>query len=175
MTSFVSGEGKTLNCYAFAQSLAVSGLRVGIVGADPRTLRHMMRSFPNTPRTVRKFVTPLDSHEVDVDVFANEYNVDLIPLSDKGGQRLELYKVGSFPLFIEGLKNEYDVILIDGPAILVDVDSLMMARYVDKLILTVRYRSTSAGKIREGLRKLEVHKASESGFLLSGVPEPRGR
>jgi tyrosine-protein kinase Etk/Wzc len=63
---------------------------------------------------------------------------------------------------------EYDIVLLDAPAILAVSDTAIMAPVAGSIFLVARYGDTRSGEISESVKRLEQSGASVTGVLLNG-------
>ncbi|RTR25495.1 tyrosine-protein kinase domain-containing protein [Deinococcus radiophilus] len=116
-------EGKSVITSGLAATFALRGMRVLVVDAD--IFRHRQRQLL-APEGQPLQIIPLDDTELWVSV---QYQTDLLNLR-RGHLNPEALLQS-----IEGLRQNYDIVLIDTPPILKVADTLALARRVDGLVL----------------------------------------
>ena len=78
-----------------------------------------------------------------------------------------------FADLLQSLRNHYDVIVLDTPAVLAISDSRIIARHADAVVFAVRWDSTPPEAVFEGLSELRAVGASISGLVFTRVDSSR--
>ena len=77
--------------------------------------------------------------------------------------------------FIGVIAQQFDLVILDLPAILPTADALALAPAVDSYILVVAWGATEAGQVAQAMRKMPDVSERLLGAVLSGAPsEPQG-
>ncbi len=174
IASASSGEGKTTTIGNLAVTYAQEGKKVLVMDTDLRKPAvHLMFNVPN--------------HVGLTSVLSSQYKVTEV-LRETGVEGLHVLSSGPIPpnpsemigsrkmtALLEGLKEEYDVILFDTPPVLTVTDALIISSLCDGVILVV-----NAGKVKKDLVKkakahLEHVNARILGAVLNNVQVPKSR
>ena len=174
IASASSGEGKTTTIGNLAVTYAQEGKKVLLMDTDLRKPAvHLMFNVPN--------------HVGLTSVLSSQYQVAEV-LRETGVEGLHVLSSGPIPpnpsemigsrkmtALLEGLKEEYDVILFDTPPVLTVTDALIISSLCDGVILVV-----NAGKVKKDLVKkakahLEHVNARILGAVLNNVQVPKSR
>jgi len=174
IASASSGEGKTTTIGNLAVTYAQEGKKVLVMDTDLRKPAvHLMFNIPN--------------HVGLTSVLSSQYQVTEV-LRETGVEGLHVLSSGPIPpnpsemigsrkmtALLEGLKEEYDVILFDTPPVLTVTDALIISSLCDGVILVV-----NAGKVKKDLVKkakahLEHVNARILGAVLNNVQIPKSR
>jgi succinoglycan biosynthesis transport protein ExoP len=157
VTSAQRGEGKSTVCANLAVTIAQSGRRVIIVDCDMRLPNvHRIFNLPN-----KRGLTSVITNEVALE--------DAI--LDSAFPRLQVLTSGPLPPnptellgsqqmvdLLNALREEYDHVLLDTPAMLSVVDAAVLVPYTDRVIWVVSLAQTRRGDVDTVRRQLaNVH------------------
>lgn len=156
LTSCLQGEGKSLTLCNLALAMAATGKRVVLVDADLR--RPRMHRYLNLPNAVgvstvlagrTEVAKALHTRLVGTSVITKGPDGEVDGAQD-GANRLHVLTSGPLPpnaahtiaskrfaLLIDELKAQFDMVLVDAPALLAVGDSAAIARVVDGLVFLV--------------------------------------
>lgn len=171
ITSSIKGEGKTFVSFNLGLTLAHSGKKVLLVGADLRNPQ-MQRFIPES----RSF-NGLSDYLVDPTRDLNE----LIQASGFHEQ-LEIMASGNIPPnpaellgredlkeLIKKLESLYDYVIIDSAPTMPVVDSFLITEHVDLNLFVVRANYTDRKLLDFVLHAKKEEKLGELGIILNGV------
>jgi succinoglycan biosynthesis transport protein ExoP len=169
VTSCVAGEGKSTTVRSLAISTARSGQRVLLIDAD---LRH--------PSTSKYFRADTGSGLVDVlsgiasfdDVALTDNSITLLPAGTKSENPTDLLSSERMTRLVQGLREKYDWIIIDGPPLEPVIDARVLSNLADKVLFVVRWKTTSRETVA---RNAEIFVASKKlgGIVLNMVDETK--
>ena len=71
---------------------------------------------------------------------------------------------------IEQLKTLYDVVILEGPALLAAADSIIVAKAADSCIYVVEHDRTERSTVQDGLGLLHEMQVPIEGVVLNKVP-----
>ena len=172
VTSAVRSEGRTTGVCNLALAFAESGLDVVLVEADLRNPR------------VADYLG-LDDGAGLSDVLAGEAEVpdvirnwrgklDVVLAGQSNSSPGRLLASAVLTDIINRLRPDYDVVLIDVPAVLGFSDAAAVATAADAVVLVTRYGKTRKGDVRRAVDLLKVAAAEPDACILTGVrPAPR--
>ncbi|WP_164116024.1 polysaccharide biosynthesis tyrosine autokinase [Sphingorhabdus sp. Alg239-R122] len=166
MTSSQPAEGKSTSAIAIAESFGRAGKRVLLIDADLRIPSlHGYLGLHNNGGFV-SVLTGNSSLEREVQ---NPEGVSFQFLScgPIPPDPAELMVTGTIRRFMEQHKDQFDVILIDGPPVMGLADSPQIARAVDGAILVVEAGKVHGGQTKTAMRRLGDANANILGVLLT--------
>ncbi len=111
---------------------------------------------------------------LDAPPLPNGTGLNILPAGDTASASPELLEGTSFRNMLNQFENEYDVVLIDAPPMMVASDALMLARYVDASMLVVQAPSERRGMVGRFLGQLSNQRADMIGVVLNRVRSARG-
>ena len=182
-----AAEGKTLSAVNFALASAHSGLKTLLIDADMRRpaiyqifgakkepgLSDVLAGKTNWRDAVLESAD-LMLGGIDFDSFMRFPGIENLKLLNSGTTPeniIDIMDSADWPALMDGLKSEFDVIIFDAPPVLLFVDSILLARHTDGVVLVYK-----AGKIaRSALRraKEQITGGSQTarmiGVVLNGV------
>lgn len=168
ITSPLSGDGKTATAANLAIAIAQSGERAVIMDADfHRPKQHTIFGTPNDVGLSNVLLgqAPLE----DVVLTTPIPRVDIIPSGPLPQNPYELLNSHEFRDIFEVLKNHYDHVIIDSPALLALADSLVLASVADATVLVARVHRTRRGAFEEAVASLALADARILGVVVTDV------
>lgn len=164
-------EGASTVSLGLARTMSAHGERVVVIDCDLRQ-RTLTNSLALTPElgiweAVSGQVSLHDALYMD-----DEHETAVLPAT-RGGVFRELFAGRQFFDLIEKLKREYDCIILDCPPVLSSVDTRMIARAADGVLLVVHWGRTPASAVETAgsiLGKLGL--PLPIGVILNRVPRP---
>jgi succinoglycan biosynthesis transport protein ExoP len=94
-----------------------------------------------------KVIRPLDGH-----------NVDVIPAGTVTGPIHEVFRSTRLPQLLSELRDRYDYVILDTPPIVPVVDSALLSRVVDGVLVVVAANKTPRKLLEEALNELDPAK-----------------
>lgn len=172
VTSSTSEEGKSFMAANLALAAAHVGRRVLLVDADMRRPRqHRIWETPNLlglsnilagqaqlKNTVQE-VSPL---------------VDLLPVGKIPPNPVTLLDSQRMADLVEEASNNYDFVIIDTPPLTAVTDPLIIAKYVDGLLLVVRPGKVEYPAMKSAKSLLNQAKVPILGMAVNGISEESG-
>jgi len=172
VTSSTSEEGKSFMAANLALAAAHVGRRVLLVDADMRRPRqHRIWETPNLlglsnilagqaqlKNTVQE-VSPL---------------VDLLPVGKIPPNPVTLLDSQRMADLVEEASNNYDFVIIDTPPLTAVTDPLIVAKYVDGLLLVVRPGKVEYPAMKSAKSLLNQAKVPVLGMAVNGISEESG-
>lgn len=169
VSSAQSSEGKTTSSINLAASLASAGGRVVIIDADlrrPSMHRHFGRRR-ELPGLVEVITGQRALEEVEIrDVVKR---ITYIPSGRIPPNPAELLGSLEMASLLDELSARYDYVIIDSPPVLPVTDAVILARYVDGVVLVVKSGNTPRRVVRDATQRLRVAGARFLGTILNDV------
>jgi succinoglycan biosynthesis transport protein ExoP len=168
VTSTRPSEGKSFFASNLAACMAKHGLRCLLVDTDlrrPTLHRHfdlrndkgLIRWYENQSQAQAQSQSQAQSLLDDPDLAIQTIAEDFHFLRAGGSTKktTELIDSVAFERLMSGLKQSYDVIILDTPPVSVFTDSLFLAEFADEVVYVARYNEVSRQKARHFIRKLD--------------------
>jgi capsular exopolysaccharide synthesis family protein len=167
-------EGKTLTAINLALSFALEGSSCLLISADlrrPYTLTQF-RQTKDTKRT--KGICEYLNEEANIDdaIFKSNFNnLDLVPTCARAKNPTKLLKSERFKALVEKGKADYDIVIIDSPAILPVVDTSIISSHVNAALFVAKADKTATHDIENSLSRLEHVNCPIVGIALNGIKD----
>lgn len=168
VTSSTPGEGKTTTIANLAITFAQSGSRVLIMDADLRKPRvHKVFHVPND-RGMTTVLSRLYSYSECIvgSVVDNLYILTSGPIPPNPSEMLSSNAMKSF---LEQVKQDFDIILIDAPPVGVVTDAAIISTIVDGTILVISSGHVEIEAAQRAKELLEKVNANILGVVLNKV------
>jgi capsular exopolysaccharide synthesis family protein len=168
VTSPGPGEGKTLISSNMAIAMAQSGLKTLIVDNDLRRPRvHKALGLKNA-----KGVSEIAIGEATLEetlLPSGIENLWVLPAGDIPPNPTELMHTARFEKLIEELSQKFDRVILDSPPIGAVADALILSRFVDAVLLVVKYGTTRRETFRRSIDQLDAIGAPLMGCVLNDI------
>ena len=146
ITSSCSGEGKTFVAMNVAESLALLGKKVELIGMDirlPMLAQNLgLPSAPGVTNYLSDDTTTIDS------LIQRSNNCDVIVAGPVPPNPSELLLSERVNVLIEDLKKQYDYVVIDSAPIGLVSDTFSLTKYTDVTLYVTRANYTKRGFIK---------------------------
>ncbi|MGB7842251.1 MAG: polysaccharide biosynthesis tyrosine autokinase [Salinimicrobium sp.] len=171
VTSTVKGEGKTFVAFNTALTLAYSGKKVLLVGADlrnPQLQRYESgaRSFQgvsdyliNDSLELNKLITTSNAHE----------NVDLLASGTIPPNPSELWRRKKTATFFKELEGKYDYVIVDTAPCMLVTDTFLINKFADITLYVTRAGYTEKKLLNFALDAKKDGKLHNVSFVLNDV------
>lgn len=172
ITSPSSSEGKSSTAMNLALSFCQAGKSVLVIDADMRRPR-LHQVFDTDPK--RTGLSALLAGEAEIDDA-------VIPQPDGAPESMSIMVCGDIPedpaekldshalrKLLLGLKERFDIVILDSPPILPVADPLILARQVDGVIMVSRCEQTRRGELQRAMGSLMQSDANMLGVVLNEV------
>jgi capsular exopolysaccharide synthesis family protein len=176
LTSCEEHSGKTTIISNLALSLINADKKVLIIDADLKrcTLSDMFDIPRNSPGLSSFLERDLPNIPIKnlSNVFGRsikEKYLNILPAGDVSENSSELLQSAKFLELIKALKSSfYDYVLIDTPPITRVIDTLILGRIINNVILIVRDNLSFLESVEEGLKELKNEKINIIGVIANG-------
>lgn len=170
ITSPSPSEGKSTTTSNLAVTLANMGRRVLLIDGDIRSPRiHNLFGLENTDG-LTTMLTQIGLSNNVTDNFIRETSVPNLHVLTSGPtlhSGADLLFSTSMPALIARYRNEYDMVLIDTPPMLVMPDARALARAADAVVLVVRAQKTTRSAIQAAYRRFVEDRTPVLGVVLN--------
>ena len=163
ITSALPKEGKTVTAVCLARVLALSGSRVVLVDCDLRRRSATAALAPGAKAGLIEVLNGKVSLESAIRL-DEATGAHILPLSDRAHLARSPFETEAMDDVLAKLREIFAVVLLDTAPILAVVDTRMLVRKVDALVLLATWRSTPAKAVRAA-----VHMINSVGGRVTGV------
>jgi tyrosine-protein kinase Etk/Wzc len=160
--------GKSFVSVNLAAIIAQAGQKVLLIDGDMRKgyLNKMLRMAPENglSELLSARITSNDAiHSTEVE------NLFVIPRGQIPPNPSELLMHANFSSFLDNVKDEYDMIIIDTPPILAVTDAAIVGRQVGMSLIVTRFGLNSAKEIEVTKRRFEQNDIQLKGAIFNAV------
>lgn len=174
VTSPTAEEGKTTTLCNVAATLADAGQRVIIIDCDLRKPRiHTFFELSNE-YGVTDILFKNDDYKKFMHKSYHE-NIDIITSGKIPTNPSELLNSASMKKFIDVLKDNYDYVFIDTPPVVPVTDAVIMASYIDRVMLVCSSGELEIELGKQAKASLDSVGASLLGIVLNKLPVNKKR
>ncbi|SAL77633.1 tyrosine-protein kinase involved in EPS biosynthesis [Caballeronia choica] len=167
------GIGKSFLSANLSTLLAAGGKRVLLIDGDLR--RGHLNQYFGLQRGPGLADLVAGTRSLEDAVHKNVLpNLDVLQCGDYPKDPAELLLSRHFKETISAVSEQYDIVLLDAPAILAVSDTATMAPVADSIFLVARFADTRAGEISESVKRLAQTGSKVEGILLNGFKVNRG-
>lgn len=171
-TSAERGTGKSFLLWHLASSLATAGKRVLVIDADLRAFEKNARFMPESEHGFSDFLAGEIRDPARLVKPTEQKNLFVLPIGQLPvspadhplGERVEA--------LLRVLTKQYDVVLVDSPAIHTAPDASLLAPLFDGVVLVAATRQCGARQLRAAVREIENAKGVLCGIVLNVLPKP---
>lgn len=166
VTSSQPGEGKTTTAVALARDFARIGRRVLLVDADLRNPSlHRATGIPKE----HGFIDVLMKHRTLEDAIVSHEipGLHLLPLGPIPPNPVQILSSNLITDFLEDMRQNYDVIVLDTAPVMGLADAPMLSRTVDFVLLIVEANRAHYGQARSAVRRLQDAGANILGIIMT--------
>jgi succinoglycan biosynthesis transport protein ExoP len=168
VTSSVPKEGKSVFANSLARSVACSGGRALIIDCD---LRHPTQAgllkAPKSLGLLSYFTEGIDpTRLIQVDEMSR---VHYLPVWEGATNPQDLLGSQQMKSLLDGLRDKYDLIVLDAPPVLAVSDALVLSHLVDATLFLVRWAETPRPVSLGAIKLLRTQGSGVAGFVMSRV------
>ena len=168
ITSAGPKEGKTITCANMSITMAQAGQKVLLIDCDMRRPRlHKMFNCEKNRGVSHILIGEVDWRRLKVSTSIP--NLDLIPSGPIPPNPAELLGSDRMKAFLAEAAKEYDRVIIDSPPLVAVTDSVLLARFVEGVILVIQAGVTSRDILSNSIRQLKDVQAHILGAVLNAV------
>lgn len=163
LASSVPGEGKTTTALALAHMSALAGKSVIVIDCD---LRRSMLQAAFRWKMEHDFVDFIENRcDIEEAIHSDpDLGFDVLVATGSHPETADQLSAKWLKPLIDQLKQVYDVVLVDAPALLAVSDALVLAQAVDSRVYLVRWNETPRSAVSKGLAAFD-----EMGLALDGT------
>jgi capsular exopolysaccharide synthesis family protein len=169
LTSAVADEGKTTLALALARQQTEAGRRVVVVDADFRQSQIAARVSGIAQSPGLSEVLAGKAATKDVVQSDNESALNVIVAGTSTQQRFDIPDSRLFREFLEGLRRDYDLIIIDSAPILALADTHVIATLADVTVMVVSWGSTRRRVVWYAMNRISKFGGQFHSVVLSKV------
>ncbi|MEW6066918.1 MAG: CpsD/CapB family tyrosine-protein kinase [Nitrospirota bacterium] len=167
ITSTLDGEGKTTIAAAFSIALSRKGHSTVLVDTNIR--KPAMYSIFNVAPSpgLAEFL----QNKADVENIKQRIN-DKLTLITAGSSQVNpvsLIDTSEMSNFIKMLKEQGNIVVIDSPSVTTGIESLVVSKMSEGVILVVNSRKTPCSKIRFAIKDLDNNEINLLGVVLNNT------
>ena len=169
VTSSLPGEGKTTVASNLGNSLAKAGYRTLLVDAS-------LHFEPGTQRLVglSEYLHGLNDLQ-DIVYQSSTAHLFSVASGNAGPDSSDLLYSRRMGHFINEMKNVFDYIILDAPALLQHSEALLLAETADANIFVIDSEQSDTHLSRQGLDKLKQVHTQLAGIILNRAPHDEGQ
>lgn len=170
VTSAIAGEGKSVTSCNLAIAFANAGRQVVLVEANlrrPASSRYLGVRSQTGLTTVLRGHTGLDAATQPW----GDRGLMFVPAGPAVPNPSELLASGRTTEVLAALRERFDLVLLDLPALLRVTDAAVLAGQVDGVLLVARYHGTSVKQVRQAVEELNIANARTLGCVLNMTPQ----
>ncbi len=165
VTSPLPTEGKSFTATNLAATLALGGAAVTLLDLDLRhPTVHRFLGVAKEPGVTDVLLDQVGREQVVARV-ENVEGLRVIPVGQHAHNPAEILTSRTFQAFLEWLKTESDVVVIDSPPVLPVADAVMLAGQVDRVLLVLENGETHRSAAAQAIERL----TSAGGKILGAV------
>jgi capsular exopolysaccharide synthesis family protein len=175
VSSTFSKEGKTISAINLGIAQAQVGRRTLLVDADMRKPRLQRVFKANTQQGLSNLLT--DRASVDLDKVIQPTSVEnlfVLPCGPIPPKSVELLDSENFARLSKELVGKFDFVIYDSPPSFSMVDSMVIGKHTDGVILVVRSFVTPKNAARDLASRLRLAQVRLLGIILNNVDQPKG-
>lgn len=184
VSSSGAAEGKTLTALNLAFASASAGLKTLFVEADlRRPIIHEVFDIPKSNGLSEILGGKLSIDDAVKDVsdvvygiggtfisrFAGIENLKIITSGTQPYNIIDLMNNSHWNEIISEMKSKFDFIIFDGPPILLFVDSVIIGRYTDGILMVYKAGKIARGALKRAKEQIISAQAKMIGICLNGV------
>ena len=176
ITSTIPGEGKSWVASNLAVTFAQAGNKVILIDADMRKGRQYT-IFGVSPRPgLSNFLSGIDESnpdELDINNYIKETEIEnlyLMPAGNIPPNPSELLVAPQMEELLEDLKEEFDIVIIDGTPCELVTDAVILSRIADSTLIVTAYNSTKKDSLERTIKNIQNVDGNLIGVVINKMP-----
>lgn len=169
-TSSIPGEGKTTQAIALAQNLSGLGKKVLLIEGDIRR-RTFNEYFEISPDGGIIAALSGDIPLGDIVIRDDRMGCDVLMGEKSNVNAADIFSSDKFLEFMKKVRATYDYVVIDTPPVLVVPDARVIGQFVDAIVFSIKWDSTSKSQVAEALRQFSSVNLRVTGLVLGQIDE----
>ena len=166
LTSSHMSEGKSTAALCLAINFTQCGYSVLLIDADLRKPSlHKAFGVENTVGLTNHLAGLAQISEVTTQTEVE--NLYFIPTGPLPPNPAELLQGTKMRQMIAGVRDKFDLVILDGPPILGLADALILGNAVDRLLLVIQAGSTERSVVKTAVKRLRMARVNPIGCLLN--------
>ncbi|PWJ22180.1 GumC family protein [Jannaschia seohaensis] len=166
LVSPLSGDGKTTATILLARLAGLADEHVVVVDMDLRQ-DTLAREFGLGRRAGVGDVLRGECSLEEAIYSSEDLDFDVVTAGRPGARATDALRMGSLSQLLDDLKDIYDVVLVNTPALLQAPDGAVIARAVDQCVLLIRHDQTQESAVRRCMSVLAAHDANLEGVVMT--------
>jgi capsular exopolysaccharide synthesis family protein len=173
VTSPGPGDGKSTTCANIGIAMAKAGKKVLLIDADLR--RPQLHKLFGLNPCVGFASVIADAVELTDGICSTAVNnLFVLPCGPRPKDPAELLSSPRVEEIIDGLREKFDIILVDSPPLLAVTDASILATVVDRVLLTLRITRDGRHAVPMAVNVLRQMEAKVLGVIVNGVVQQEG-
>lgn len=166
--SSLPGEGKTTTSLALAMNFASMGRKTLLIEGDIRR-QAISKYITEVPD---KGIMPVLTGETDLAsaiIHSDLIGADVLAGGRKVTNAADVFTSERFARLLLDLREQYDIIIIDTPPVLIVPDARIICQHVDATVFTVKWNSTESEQVHAALKEFESAGRPVNGLVLNQI------
>ena len=168
VTSSIPKEGKSMIASNYAMSLAITGEKVLLIDCNIKnpTIHKKFELFFD------KGLESVLSGEYEIEdliIKDVEKNLDILPAKNRVNETTNFFLKKKLKIILQEVAKKYDVVILDGPSLMVSSDAVILSKYCDGVIYVVGYNQITRKELEFGKVMLDNAKANIYGFVVNKI------
>jgi len=172
VTSSIKGEGKTFVAFNLALTVALTGKKVALVGADIRNpqLHRYIPEKEKNHKGLTEFLIDDSMHTSDV-IIQSSYNqnLDIVLSGSIPPNPTELLMMERTDSFFKDLKEKYDFVVVDTAPSMLVADTILINKLADITLYVVRANYTEKRLLEFPKDAIADERLQNVALVLNGV------
>ncbi|MAG65349.1 MAG: tyrosine-protein kinase [Pseudomonadales bacterium] len=162
------GVGKSFVSANLGAIMAQAGQRVLLIDADMRKgYLHKLFKLSAENGLSELLATRITSNDA---IYKTEVEgLDIVPRGQIPPNPSELLMHANFTSFLDNVKDEYDIVIVDTPPILAVTDAAIVGRQVGMSLIVTRFAVNAAREIEIAMRRFEQNDIHLKGAIFNAV------
>jgi polysaccharide biosynthesis transport protein len=153
VTSSIPREGKTTSSIAIAQACAHFGMTVLLIDTDMRNASVHKRLSLSNDLGLSNFLTGSKQADEILRKINTLYVITSGPLPPNPVELL----INRFESLVESAKQNFDIVILDGPPVLNMADAIIMSQIADKTLIVTSSENATERLVNSTLKKLGLN------------------